>query len=67
MSKNLTPRQRAMAQLLMLVGFAALLFFLFPITLAFVEAAARSLRYLWWLILLLALGIWLYWSASRKS
>lgn len=59
-------RQRALTKLLLLVGFAALLFFLFPITLAFVEAAARSIRYLWWLILLLALGIWLYWGASRK-
>ncbi len=59
-------RQRALAKLIALIGFGALLFFLFPITLAFAEAAARSLRYLWWMILLLALGIWLYWSASRK-
>ncbi|MBT5707778.1 hypothetical protein N8766_00880 [bacterium] len=59
-------RQRAIGRLLLLIVFGAILFFLFPITLAFVEAAARSLRYLWWLVLLLALGIWLYWSASRK-
>ena len=59
-------RQRAIGKLLLLIVFGAALFLLFPITLAFVEAAARSLRYLWWLVLLLALGIWLYWSASRK-
>ena len=59
-------RQRAIGTLLLLIVFGAALFLLFPITLAFVEAAARSLRYLWWLVLLLALGIWLYWSASRK-
>jgi lipopolysaccharide export LptBFGC system permease protein LptF len=59
-------RQRALVRLLGLIVFAAILFFLFPITLALVEAAARSLRYLWWLVLLLALGIWLYWSASKK-
>ena len=41
---------------------------LFPPALAFVEMAARELRYLWWLVLLLALGIWLVWGVgSRKK
>ncbi len=31
----------------------------FPRVLAFVELASRELRYLWWLVLLVALGIWL--------
>ncbi len=39
-----------------LVCFAALMF---PRVLGFVELAARELRYLWWLILLAALGVWL--------
>ena len=50
--------------LLVVVGIALIL--LFQPALAFVEMAARQLRYLWWLALLLALGIWLI-VAARKS
>jgi len=39
---------------------------LFPRVLAFVELAARELRYLWWLILILALGVWLAFFFGRK-
>lgn len=39
---------------------------LFPRVLAFVELAARELRYFWWLVLLLALGIWLAFFYGRK-
>lgn len=59
-------RLRATIQLLVLVGFVALLFLVFPRTLAFVELAARELRYLWWLVLLVALAGWLIWGAGRK-
>lgn len=45
---------------------ALILILLFPPVLAFVEMAARQLRYLWWLVLLLALGVWLIFAA-RKS
>ncbi|MCX6946218.1 MAG: hypothetical protein WCL24_08755 [Verrucomicrobiota bacterium] len=38
----------------------------FPRALAFVELAARELRYLWWLVLILALGIWLAFFFGRK-
>ncbi len=62
----MNPRLRATIQLLVLVGFVALLFLLFPRTLAFVELAARELRYLWWLVLLVALAGWLIWGAGRK-
>lgn len=40
---------------------------LFPRALAFVELAARELRYLWWLILIAAFGIWLAFFASAKK
>ncbi len=30
-----------------------------PRVLAFVELAAREVRYLWWLVLILALSVWL--------
>lgn len=62
----MNPRLRATIQLLVLVGFVALLFLLFPRTLAFVELAARELRYLWWLVLLVALACWLIWGVGRK-
>ena len=42
------------------------LFLVFPRAFAFVEMAARELRYLWWLILLIALAIWLIWGVKRK-
>lgn len=60
------PRWRATIQLLVLVAVVALLFLLFPRTLAFVELAARELRYLWWLVLLAALACWLIWGVGRK-
>ena len=46
---------------------ALILILLFPPALAFVEMAARQLRYLWWLVLLLALGIWLIIGARRSK
>ena len=39
---------------------------LFPRAYAFVEQAARELRYFWWLVLLVALAIWLIWGIGRK-
>jgi hypothetical protein len=62
----MTPRSRAALQLLVLIGVVALLFVIFPRTLAFVELAARELRYLWWLVLLVALAAWLIWGVGRR-
>ena len=62
----MNPRLRATLQLLVLIVVVAVLFLIFPKTLAFVEIAARELRYLWWLVLLVALAAWLIWSASRR-
>ena len=39
---------------------------LFPRVLAFAELAARELRYFWWLILILALGVWLAFFTGRS-
>jgi len=39
---------------------------IFPRALGFVEMAARELRYFWWLILLVVLGIWFIWGLGRK-
>ena len=62
----MNPRPRAALQLLVLVAVVALLFVIFPRTLAFVELAARELRYLWWLVLLVALAAWLIWGVGRR-
>jgi predicted membrane protein len=61
-----TPRVRSLAAILALVAVLALLVFAFPRALAFAELAARELRYFWWLILIVALGIWLVWGVGRR-
>ena len=63
----MNPRARALLQFGLLVGLIVLLFLIFPRAFAFVELAARELRYLWWLILLLALAIWLIWGVERRQ
>jgi len=53
-------------QILLVVLVVVGLFLLFPAAFVFVEMAGRSLRYLWWLILLVALGLWLMWGVGRN-
>jgi hypothetical protein len=62
----MNPRHRAALQIVVLLGVLLALVAVFPRALAFVEMAARELRYLWWLILLIALGIWLIWGIGRR-
>jgi hypothetical protein len=62
----MNPRLRAVLQIAVLVIVLGLLVLFFPIAYRFVEMAARNLRYFWWLILLLALAIWLIWGLGRK-
>ena len=63
---SLTPRSRAAAQIAALVGVLVLLVLMFPRAYGFVEMAARELRYLWWLILIVALAVWLIWGIGKK-
>lgn len=63
---KLNPRSKGGMQLLLLFGVLVVLVLLFPPAFAFVELAARELRYFWWLILLVALAIWLIWGIGRK-
>ncbi len=60
------PRTRAGLQLLVLLITGVALMLLYPPALRFAEGAAREVRYLWWLILLVALAIWLIWGANRR-
>lgn len=62
----MSPRARAVFQACILLGVMVLLLLLFPRAYQFVELAARELRYFWWLILLVALAIWLIWGIGRK-
>jgi hypothetical protein len=62
----MTPRTRAFLQFGSLVLVGVLLFFFFPRAAAFAEMAAREIRYLWWIILLVALAIWLIWGVGRR-
>lgn len=63
----MNPRLRAFLQLTVVLVVVVLLMLLFPATARFVEMAARELRYLWWLILLLALGCWLVWGTGARK
>ena len=63
-------RKPARIRLLILAGLAVvtvILVVLFPAALRFVEMAAREVRYLWWLILMVALGIWLIWGFGKTQ
>ena len=62
----MNPRVRAALQIGVLLAVIAVLFLVFPAALGFVEMAARELRYLWWLILLIALAVWLIWGIRRE-
>jgi lysylphosphatidylglycerol synthetase-like protein (DUF2156 family) len=62
----MNPRTRAVLQILVLIIVIGGLILLFPGAYAFVEKAARELRYFWWLILILALAVWLIWGLGRK-
>jgi hypothetical protein len=62
----MNPRGRAFFQIAILAAVFGVLFLLFPPALAFVELAAREVRYLWWVILLVALAVWLIWGVNRK-
>ncbi len=62
----MNPRSRAALQLLVLVLVGGLLCVIFPAVFKLVEMAARELRYLWWLVLLVALACWLIWGVGRR-
>ena len=55
----MSPAARRNLGLMVGVGAIIALCVIFPRVLAFVELTARELRYLWWLVVILALGIWL--------
>ncbi len=71
--KNVTPQRDQAPRFMrtLTLGAAVLviagLLLLFPRALAFVELAARELRYLWWLVLLVALSAYFFFFFGRKK
>lgn len=63
----MNPRLRAALQIAVLAAVLVGLVLVFPRAFAFVEMAARELRYFWWVILLVALAVWLIWGIGRKN
>jgi hypothetical protein len=62
----MNPRARILIQTTVLVVVIIGLVLVFPRAFAFVEMAARELRYFWWVILLLALAGWLIWGFKKR-
>lgn len=59
MIRPVFPRSRRWCSVVGSVALVGVACLLFPRVMAFAELAARELRYFWWLILLVAVGIWL--------
>jgi hypothetical protein len=63
----MNPRPLAFLKFAVILAVMVALVLIFPRALGFVEMAARELRYLWWVILLVALALWLIWGLGRKK
>ena len=63
----MNPRWIAFFKILAVLIVVTALVLLFPPALRFAEMAARDLLYFWWIILLVALAIWLIWGLGSKK
>ena len=63
----MNPRWIAFFKLVVLLVVMVALILLFPSAHEFVSMAARDLVYFWWLILLVALAVWLIWGLGKKK
>ena len=62
----MNPRLRAILQIVAVLVVVVILVSLFRPAAAFVEMAARELRYFWWLIFIVLAAVWLIWGFGRK-
>ena len=62
----MNPRFALLLKLAIVLLFFVALALMFAPVMKFVEMAARELRYFWWLVLLVALAVWLIWGLGRK-
>ena len=63
----MNPRYAFVLKLLGALFLIVLLAVIFPPVMEFLEMAARDLRYLWWLVLLVLIAVWLTWGLGRKK
>jgi len=62
----MNPRWRAIIQIGLLLLVLLTLVLIFPRAFGFAEMAGRELRYFWWLVLIVALALWLIIGLGRK-
>ncbi len=62
----MNPRWRAVIQIGLLLLVVLTLVLIFPRAFGFAEMAGRELRYFWWLVLIVALALWLIIGLGRK-
>ena len=62
----MSPLARRKLGLFFSLGLIFSLIMLFPRTLVWLEVAARELRYVWWLIAILAVGVWMVFYFRKK-
>jgi hypothetical protein len=62
----MNPRWRAVIQIGLLLLVVVSLVLVFPSAFGFAEMAGRELRYFWWLVLIVALAVWLIIGLGRK-
>lgn len=62
-----SPGRRSYLPWMVTLSGALLVCVLFPGILGFIEMASRQLRYLWWLVLIVAVGIYFFFFFGRKS
>lgn len=63
----MSARGIAVLKVASLVVVILALVLMFPKAIAFVEMGAREVLYLWWMILLVALAVWLIWGLGGKK
>jgi uncharacterized protein with PQ loop repeat len=63
----MNPRTIAILKIVVLAAVVLTLVLMFPKALSFVEMGAREVRYLWWMLLLVALAVWLIWGLGGKK
>jgi len=62
----MNPRFRALIQIGVLLLVVLALVLVFPRAFGFAEMAGRELRYFWWLVLIVALALWLIIGLGKK-
>jgi hypothetical protein len=63
----MNPRAAFILTIVGMIFLIAVLCLLFPAVFEFVKAFTGELRFVWWIILLLALGLWLMFGVGKAK